>query len=393
MSWRSASSITLTRTAPSSLSRRIDRTPIESRLTAGDPAMRNDIVRAWGRMLQGDRPVLSVEITRECPLTCPGCYAYSSDHLGESVNLRQLSDFSGDALVERFLALVDEHRPLHVSIVGGEPLVRYRELNQILPRLARRQIHAQVVTSAVRPIPHEWMSVPNLEVSVSIDGLQPEHDVRRKPATYERILKHIAGLQVTVHCTVTRQQARRPGYLEEFVAFWSHQDAIRKILVSLYTPQIGEISDERLEPADRVRVVDDLLSMRSRFPKLAMPRPMVEAYGRPPASPDHCVFAKTTTCISSDFQTTISPCQFGGAPDCSQCGCAASAGLEAVGRHALPGGLRLSTLLDASLRVGALVKRTRSVFDRPQPRLGEASDRPSDTIAAEQIRSSSEPLN
>ena len=333
-------------------------------------------------------------MTRECPLTCPGCYAYSSDHLGDAVNLRQLSDFSGEALVEGFLALVDEHRPLHVSIVGGEPLVRYRELNQILPRLASRRIHAQVVTSAVRPIPHEWMSVPNLEISVSIDGLQPEHDARRKPATYERILKHIAGLQVTVHCTVTRQQAQRPGYLEEFVAFWSNQEAIRKILVSLYTPQIGEVSDERLEPADRHRVVDDLLALRSRFPKLAMPRPMVEVYGRPPHSPDQCVFAKTTTCISADFRTTIGPCQFGGTPDCNQCGCAASAGLEAVGRHTLPGGLRLSTLLDASLKVGAVVKRARSIFDRPQPRLGsEASARPSPTATAVQIRRSSEPLN
>ena len=356
--------------------------------------MKDDIIRAWGRMLQGERPVLSVEITRECPLTCPGCYAYSSDHLGDSINLRQLSDFSGEALVERFLALVDKHRPLHVSIVGGEPLVRYRELSQILPRLASRQIHAQVVTSAVRPIPHEWMSVPNLEVSVSIDGLQPEHDARRTPATYERILKHIAGLDVTVHCTVTRQQAQRPGYLEEFVAFWSRQEAVRKILVSLYTPQIGEVSAERLEPADRVRVVDDLLSLRSQFPKLAMPRPMVEAYGHPPASPDHCVFAKTTTCISADFHTTIGPCQFGGAPDCSQCGCAASAGLEAVGRHTLPGGVRLSTLLDASLKVGAVVKHARSVFDRQRPRFAaETADRPSGATAAAEIRRSSEPLN
>ena len=73
------------------------------------------------------------------------------------------------------------------------------------------------------------------------------------------------------------------------MAFWSHQDAIRKILVSLYTPQIGEISDERLEPADRVRIVDDLLSIRSRFPKLAMPRPMVEAYGRPPRPTTVCL--------------------------------------------------------------------------------------------------------
>ena len=90
--------------------------------------------------------------------------------------------------------------------------------------------------------------------------------------------------------------------------------------------QVGEVSDERLEPADRGRVVDDLLWLRTRFPKLAMPKPMVEAYRRPPDSPERCVFAKTTTCISADFHTTIGPCQFGGAPDCSECGCAASAG-------------------------------------------------------------------
>ncbi len=204
------------------------------------------LFRAWGKILRGTVPVLSIEITRECPLTCPGCYAYSSDHLGNAISLRQLSDYSGDELVRRFLVLVDQHSPLHVSIVGGEPLVRDRELAKILPRLATRGIHTQVVTSAVRPIPLEWASLPNLELSISIDGLQPEHDARRKPATYDRILKHIAGLQVTVHCTVTRQQARRAGYLEEFVSYWSGRDSVRKILVSLYTPQIGEVSDERL---------------------------------------------------------------------------------------------------------------------------------------------------
>ena len=98
--------------------------------------------------------------------------------------------------------------------------MRYRELSRILPRLAAQGIHTQVVTSAVRPIPIEWASLPNLELSVSIDGLQPEHDARRQPATYDRILKHIAGRRVTVHCTVTRQQARRVGYVEEFVDTW-----------------------------------------------------------------------------------------------------------------------------------------------------------------------------
>ena len=170
-------------------------------------ASRSDIVggafRAWGGILAGYRPTLSVEITRECPLRCPGCYAYGDAHLGGAVTLRALSDHRGDELVQRFMRLVDEHKPLHVSIVGGEPLVRYRELNVILPKLASRNIHTQLVTSAVRPIPLPWADLHRLQIVVSIDGLPPEHDARRTPATYDRILKHIDGHQVTVHCTVT----------------------------------------------------------------------------------------------------------------------------------------------------------------------------------------------
>src|SRR6476620_1203561 len=143
------------------------------------------IITAWGRILAGHRPSLSVEITRECPLTCPGCYAYGDEHLGGGVVLKQVSDFKGDELVERVLVLVEEHKPLHVSIVGGEPLVRFRELNQILPQISALGIHIQLVTSAVRQIPLEWAQIQPMTIVVSIDGLPPEHDVRRKPATYE----------------------------------------------------------------------------------------------------------------------------------------------------------------------------------------------------------------
>ncbi len=166
------------------------------------------ILRSWHAILMGRRPAMSIEITRECPLSCPGCYAYDENHLGDGLGLRDVTDFKGDALVERVLQLVREDRPLHVSIVGGEPLVRYRELNRLLPILSGMGIYTQVVTSAVRPIPPEWASIPRLDISVSIDGPQPQHDARRKPATYDRILRHIEGHQVTVHCTVTRQLAR-----------------------------------------------------------------------------------------------------------------------------------------------------------------------------------------
>src|SRR5260221_12351934 len=175
------------------------------------------LLGARGRILTGRHPSLAIEITRECPLRCPGCYAYGDDHLGGVTTLRQVRDFKGQALIDGILRLVDEHQPLHVSIVGGEPLVRYRELDVLLPILSERRIHAQLVTSAVREIPKHWHGLFRLSIVVSIDGLQPEHDKRRTPATYDRILKHIEGHKITVHCTITRQQVNRPGYMEEFL--------------------------------------------------------------------------------------------------------------------------------------------------------------------------------
>ena len=317
------------------------------------------IFSAWGRILAGYTPALSIEITRECPLRCPGCYAYGDDHLGGEVTLREVRDLKGQALVDGILALVDRHRPLHLSIVGGEPLVRYRELNILLPILAGRGIHVQLVTSAVREIPREWRGLSRLSVVVSIDGLQPEHDARRTPATYDRILKHIAGHEITVHCTVTRQQVNRAGYLEEFLRFWSAREETTKILMSLYTPQIGETSAERLSASDRRHVVSDLMALRLRYPKLAAPKGLLEVYADPPQSPEECVFARTTMSISADLTTRITPCQFGGNPDCNNCGCIASAGLAAVARHQLWGFVPIGSVFAGSMKIGARVKRLR----------------------------------
>ena len=310
------------------------------------------IIRAWGRILAGRRPNLSIEITRECPLRCPGCYAYGEDHLGGGQTLRTLNDRRGQALIDGILEVVDRLRPLHVSLVGGEPLVRYRELDVLLPRLSQRGLFVQVVTSAVRPIPAAWASIRRLQICVSIDGLQPEHDARRTPATYERIRKHIQGHRITVHCTVTRQQTAREGYIEEFVRTWSGNTNVRSIWLSLYTPQLHEDSPERLLPEDRHRVVETLRLLRRRYAKLQMPESLLDGYLEPPASPADCIFARTTDCISADLQTQITPCQFGGAPDCASCGCIASAGLAAVGRHRLGGVIPISALFNGSIRVG-----------------------------------------
>jgi hypothetical protein len=228
---------------------------------------KSDVFRVWGRVLSGR------SITKECPLLCPGCYAYSPDHLGEGINLRQLSDLKGPALVDEVVALVERLRPVRLSIIGGEPLVRYRELDELLPKLACMNVEVQLVTSAIS----------------------------------------------------------QPGALDEFCRFWSAVPEVRKIWFSLYMPQQGEVSEERLTGADRVEAVRQIGSIRDRFPKLDAPRYGVEGFLSPPDSPE-----------------------FGGQPVCTECGCVASVGMAAVAGFRLAGLVPLSSLLAASQRVGAL---------------------------------------
>jgi MoaA/NifB/PqqE/SkfB family radical SAM enzyme len=311
---------------------------------------------------------LSIEITRECPLRCPGCYAYEPEHLGGGITLRELHDRKGQELVDGILQVVDKYKPLHLSLVGGDPLVRYRELNQLVPLLSERGIHVQIVTSAFRTWPLEWNSYPRLNVTVSIDGLQPEHDARRAPATYDRILKNIDGRAVTIHSTVTSQIVQRPGYLDDFLRFWSPRPEIKRVWFSLFTPQIGDQLPEILSPKQRTEVITQLMSLRKIYPKLDMAPELIQEFARPPRSPDDCIFAQTTATISADLKTKITPCQFGGNPDCSSCGCIASMGLAAIANHKLGGFLPVKAIFDASIWIGkrkggATIPEVRPVFD------------------------------
>ena len=328
---------------------------------------RFDVFRAWGRILSGTQPTLSIEITRECPLRCPGCYAYEPEHLGNLGPLRSVADFQGQELIDGILDLVRRHHPVALSLVGGEPLVRFRELDQLLPRLGRMGLTVQLVTSAVRPIPASWSTLPRLYVMVSIDGLREDHDRRRAPATYDRILKNIQGHRITVHCTVTGQMARRAGSFEQFVSFWSARKEVRKVWFSLYTPQRGERSEEILAPGERAATLDELARLRGRFPKLFAPDPILEGYRKPPASPAECLFARTTVSMTADLKGRITPCQFGGDPDCSQCGCLASAGMNSIGEMRVMG-LPLKGLYEASSRIGQGVSRWRGGQDSGEAR-------------------------
>jgi MoaA/NifB/PqqE/SkfB family radical SAM enzyme len=324
-----------------------------------------DILRAARKILAGQRPSLSIEITRECPLRCPGCYAYDPAHLGGGQTLRDLSDYKGQELIDRVLAIADRLQPLHISLVGGDPLVRYREVEALVPQLLARGIHVQVVTSAFRPMNPEWAGFSKLKVVVSIDGLRPEHDRRRSPATYGRILNNIANQRVTIHCTITSQMMKRPNYLRDFLDFWTTRPEVRQVWFSIFTPQRGEFPEERLTPEERRRAIADLSLLRPHYPKLDMPPGVIRQFAHPPKSPDECIFAQANRVLSADLRTEIGPCQFGGNPDCDSCGCIASMGMAAIGNHKLGGLIPLRAIFRAATRIGRLRAAQTPLLETP----------------------------
>jgi hypothetical protein len=86
-------------------------------------------------------------------------------------------------------------------------------------------------------------------------------------------------------------------------------------------------------------------------------------FRHPPASPDDCIFARGTLTVSADLKTRITPCQFGGTPDCSQCGCFASMGLAAVGHLRVLPGVTAGQLFAVSELIGRGVGKLRSRSD------------------------------
>ena len=221
------------------------------------------------------------------------------------------------------------------------------------------RVHTLVVTSAVIPIPQAWLQIPRLRVAVSVDGLPEHHDVRRHPATYERILKNIQGRRVDISWVITQPMMRRPGYLADYLAFWTARPEIDRIALSIYTPQDGEQSEQVLSAEAREELVRQLPGLKQRFPALVLNEEMLRGFRAPPQSPAECAFAKMSVNYSADLRARVEPCVFGGAPDCARCGCAATAIINGVADKRLLGPVRVSHVMNASIAVGSVVGHLR----------------------------------
>jgi hypothetical protein len=152
----------------------------------------------------------------------------------------------------------------------------------------------------------------------------------------------------------------RPDYREKYVKFWSERPEVSRIFVSTYTPQLGEKTPEMLTAESRQRLGDELPALASRYNKLLWSHELSDALLRPPTKPDECIFSKMSINYTADLDKRVEPCVFGGAPDCSQCGCAVSIGAHRIGNYRLAGVLPARYLMEGSVKIGKLVAQMNS---------------------------------
>jgi hypothetical protein len=101
-----------------------------------------------------------------------------------------------------------------------------------------------------------------------------------------------------------------------------------------------------------MHAIAEFAQVRRDYPKVHMPDAVLHGLASPPKSPEDCVFAQITQCFSADLTTRVEPCQFGGKPVCSECGCLASAGLASVANYKLGGLVRLGSIYEGSRKIG-----------------------------------------
>jgi hypothetical protein len=123
---------------------------------------------------------------------------------------------------------------------------------------------------------------------------------------------------------------------------------------------MGDQLPEILSQEERLRAISEMIQLRKQFAKLNMPEVVIRQFAAPPHNPDDCVFALTTQTLSADLHTKITPCQFGGNPDCSACGCIASMGLASIAAHKLAGVVPVGAIFKASIAVGQWRARSKS---------------------------------
>ncbi len=138
---------------------------------------------------------VSFKLTNRCDLRCAHCYQWGAD--GYHRHLPQVGQRE-DLPLAIVARVLEETRPVgsNLFLWGGEPLV-YRHWEELIDLLATERRWTSICTNGTL-IPQRLASLSRisdqLELSISLDGFQAEHDAVRGSGTFSRTLDGVRHL-------------------------------------------------------------------------------------------------------------------------------------------------------------------------------------------------------
>ncbi|MCU1283444.1 MAG: radical domain protein [bacterium] len=139
---------------------------------------------------------IAFKLSNRCDLRCTHCYQWNDDGYH---HLLPRADQAGDLSLEVIAKVLEATRGIrsNVFLWGGEPLV-YRHWDGLVDLLAAAERWTSICTNGTlveRRLPSLLRISHSLEMSLSIDGFETEHDALRGAGAFARTL---AGLRFLV---------------------------------------------------------------------------------------------------------------------------------------------------------------------------------------------------
>jgi len=173
---------------------------------------------------------ISFKLTNRCDLRCSHCYQWSDD--GGYHHSLMRDERGRDLALPLIARVLEETRSLrsNVFLWGGEPLV-YREWDGLIELLAAHARWTSICTNGTlvdRRLASLLRISPHLEMSLSLDGFEAEHDALRGAGAFERTMNGLRALveaqragtyrgEISVNCVIGDAMIARLFDFTEFL--------------------------------------------------------------------------------------------------------------------------------------------------------------------------------
>jgi sulfatase maturation enzyme AslB (radical SAM superfamily) len=260
-------------------------------------------------------PGAMVNVTNHCNLKCEHCFIFRDGNPN-----RAKGQMKPERLLSELERLRDRHGVRFMMWMGGEPMLRWRTVEQGLSLFARNII----TTNGTVPLKDFG---PELLYVISLDGPREVNDAVRGAGVFDRVMKTIAAIPqgfrsaAMVQCVLHRaNQAHVEDLVRELLP-----SKIPGMTFSFYVPRAGEVSSRAWESnEERETAVDLVVELKRRYPGFIWNSSRSLELLRPATAKlvtDHCPMLKIMLPLYIEGDHFTTPfCCYGNDVDCDRCG-------------------------------------------------------------------------